>query len=46
MGEIPDEIKKFFNKNNQLKQWPSKKKDKLLVLEFLSKLFENNKTYS
>lgn len=32
--------------NNQIKYWPSKHKDKLLVLTFLSTFFETNKVYS
>lgn len=46
MDSIPEEIKRYFKEDNKLKQWPSKKQNKLLVLEFLSGLFEQGKTYS
>jgi len=46
MEQIPEQIERYFNQDNKLKQWPSKRKDKLSVLEFLSEKFEQNKIYS
>jgi len=46
MEQVPEQFRKYFNEDNKLKQWPSKRKGKLSVLEFLAEKFEKDRIYS
>lgn len=39
-------LKNFLNERGQIKNFPSKRKNKILVLEYLGEKFEKNRIYS
>ena len=44
--EISDKLKNYLNEKNQVKAWPGKEKNQLLVLQFLATKFEAGKFYT
>ncbi|MDQ5884929.1 MAG: hypothetical protein QG645_91, partial [Patescibacteria group bacterium] len=43
---MQNNLARFLDENGVLVVWPSKHKDKLLVIEYLATKFEYNKIYS
>jgi len=41
-----ERLERFLNIDGQLKQWPSKRKDQVMVIEYLATSFEPNTSYT
>jgi hypothetical protein len=44
--DYPKELRSFFNEDGTLKQWRSKMKKKLMVVEWLGEKFETGRKYT
>ncbi len=44
--DYPSELRSFFNEDGTLKQWPSKMKKKLMVVDWLGEKFETGRKYT